>query len=249
MIQHSTSVSYKTLFLESVYTNSADESQTNLCLYMGTCFNPETVKSGNQMEKEFIDNIAPFHVVIRGDGPRRDFVRQTFCSMLAAMLRHGSELHPCKLELSHYVHVLIQPHLTISADIVAHEKLGFVKIATCVVFEPGTYSLGTVRLAAQVGQILANSWIDPLPSKPIGADIIHPFTLVFKQQHQDQITAWRHKQHMLHVQLVITRLIADDIKCYYEIPNVRLEDPRDLERSMCIVRSEFPKINPSILSK
>ena len=157
-IQHSTILLKNKLTLKSTYENSADEVATNLFLWMSADnFSTESVKCVFEMEKEFIDNIPPIHVVIRGDGPRRDFVRQTFCSMLAAMVRHGSELYPRKLELSHNVHVLISPHPTLSADVAAHEKLGFVKIATCVKFGDGSFQRGTVRLSAQVGEILAKS--------------------------------------------------------------------------------------------
>ena len=246
IIQHSSSVFKNQLTLKSSYVNSIDQDPTKLYLFSITHISTD-IKNGCEVKDEFIQPIQPFHVVIRGDGPRRDFCRQTTCSMLAAMLGQGSDLYPFKLELFHNVHVIVPSHDTIDVDIIAYEKMGFTKILTYI--SNHHFEAGTVRLAAQVGEVITRFWANQVSSVSSSSDLFHPFKIIFNKQNQERLSVYRKERHMLHVQLVITRLLADDIKCYYEKPTIRLEDPLDLEKSMAIIQSEFPKINPSILSK
>ena len=250
------------LFAECLDLNV--DVHAEFCLF----FNPKTIRLNHTLHPG-VQSISPFHVVIGSTSSwESEFRRQTACSMLAAMAAE-EDLYPRKLDVNFNVHVLLQPHDELEAEMDEYFKLGFVQIAT--VSDDSipshthnmlhlTMDVGAVRLSANIRDVLLKSgWMNPLsglvygsqqsmsslpPPSPFPSSFSPPsppYLIKFNIFQQEKLTKCR--QHLVNAHKCINFLRSKGIQCEFKASRHLISTNVRLSVILDLLRPVFPELS------
>jgi hypothetical protein len=195
--------------------------------------------------------VAPYEVLICGKGPHQHFRRQVALSMLATMVAHPG-CAPFKLALHQGVHILLQPHGQLAAEMEEYLKLGFVHIATYRRDrDPGglyntadvIVDTGSLRLSGVVGDVLMKSgWIDSSSGLVIQAPAFAPsaiYAINMDKYHQKKLDFLR--QQLADCLAFVDYLQLEGIRCELDRKDLVVRVDEDLVRELkAKLQAQFP---------